>query len=162
MPCEHDLRDDTAKDNREQSANTDLVARLDDALQRAERGPKRIAGSVNGQTIEAAARATLCQITLYDLEAVYEARDVLSAPVAIKPLEWVDLLEHSDDEGCMFEADAFGVPAFYCIRLLGCGRYALDVYEGGWIGDEHSLRGAEQAAEEDYRRRILSALEGGQ
>lgn len=57
--------------------STELLARLDAVIERVETGPKRTVGGAGGQTIEASTRATVCQISLYDLETVYEARDAL-------------------------------------------------------------------------------------
>lgn len=53
----------------------DVLSDLREALARIERSPQRIRGGVGGQTMEATAKATIREISEWDLEAVYQAAD---------------------------------------------------------------------------------------
>ena len=58
---------------------SDLVERLNEILTRIEQSPKRSRGGAGGQTIEATLASQLVQVSMLDVETVYEARDTLEA-----------------------------------------------------------------------------------
>lgn len=56
----------------------ELVERLQETISRIEQSPQRVVGGAGGQTMEATAKATIKQISLWDLETLYEAADAIT------------------------------------------------------------------------------------
>ena len=58
---------------------SDLVKRLNEVLSCIEQSPKRTQGGAGGQTIEATLASQMVQVSMLDVQTMYEARDAIEA-----------------------------------------------------------------------------------
>lgn len=98
------------------------------------------------------------------LKAAFDAYEAAGEPVAISPLEWVDVTCARSDEdptheptGDMEATTPFG--AYYIDMGFGSDSYVWHAsFDGRSIADKDDPDEAKAAAQADYDRRIRSAL----
>lgn len=106
----------------------ELIARLDEAFARVATSKARVRGGAGGQTIEATAKATMREISDWDLELLALAAEALRADITIptEGAEWDAAVERAARALCEVEDEAIGfTPSDFMASARAALRAAL-------------------------------------